>query len=138
MDRTPLALLENSVEAVAGSGIDIVPEFFDRFYAAWPEQRDNFNRPGTTYGAMVNEMLSVLALLAGTDNGSEMVMADCIARHHSYGQIAGADFASAVRLLMDTMRHAAGSAWQADHTNVWEKLLARLDAAVAHVETLKV
>lgn len=138
MDRTPLALLENSVEAVAGAGIDIVPEFFDRFYSAWPDQQDNFNRPGTTHGAMVKEMLSVLALLAGNDNGSDLVLADCLARHQSYGQIAGPDFANAVRLLMETMRQAAGSAWQVEYTDVWEQLLAQLDAAVAHIETLKV
>lgn len=35
-------LIEASLDAVAASGIDIVPEFFVRFFATRPEQRDNF------------------------------------------------------------------------------------------------
>ncbi|MBC2670603.1 globin [Novosphingobium piscinae] len=136
MTCAPGSVLEASIEAVAGTGLDVVPEFFARFYEAWPEQRDDFSRPATTQGAMVNEMLAILAALATDDPVGDALIADCTARHHSYGAIAAADFTEAARMLMDTMQRAAGSAWRAEHTQVWSALLTRLRDAVDRAETV--
>lgn len=134
MTAQPGDLLEASIEAVARADVDIVPAFFERFYAAHPEQRDNFNRPGATQGAMVNEMLTILGLLADDKAASDALVADCLARHHSYGDIAGTDFTEAVQILMETMQAAAGPAWLPDYSTAWSTLLGRLQDCVERTD----
>lgn len=105
------ALLQEALEAVADSGIDIVPLFFERFFEIHPEQRDSFNRPVATQGAMVNEMLEYICAIAVREEWVEASIAATLAKHHSYGDINGALFGSALNILTDALAAAAGAAW---------------------------
>ncbi|MFM6830671.1 MAG: globin [Novosphingobium sp.] len=125
-NHAPGRIFEASIEAVALTSIDVVPMFFDWFFQAQPEQRDNFNRPGATQGAMVNEMIAFLADLACGDASVDHRIHDCISRHHSYGAIASAQFAEACEVLHETMKSAAGRNWVPEYSRVWAMLIDRL------------
>lgn len=112
-------LIKASLEAVVASGIDIVPEFFARFFAIWPEQRDNFQRPLATQGQMVTEMLDFLMAQASGEVWVARSFESCVDRHHSYGAIAPADFARCLTLLVETLAHAAGPCWKPEFTRAW-------------------
>lgn len=116
---TDAALIEASLEAVALSDKDIVPLFFERFYAAYPEQRDCFSRPNATQGTMVNEMLSFLAALAANEPWVEKSIADCIAKHQSYGDVTAEKFEGAISILIEVMTHEAGPNWCPAYSDLW-------------------
>lgn len=113
------ALMEASLEVVANSGIDIVAEFFDRFFAAYPEQRDSFQRPQATQGAMVTEMLDYLLAQGAQEGWVDGSFAECTQRHDSYSNIAPVDFANTLRILVQTLAFAAGAEWRPQFSDVW-------------------
>lgn len=113
------ALIEASLEAVAASGIDIVPEFFARFFAHWPEQCDNFQRPLTSQGEMVTEMLDFLIAQASGEGWTVESFESCMDRHHSYADIDPADFAQSLAILVETLAAVAGPGWKPEFTLAW-------------------
>jgi hemoglobin-like flavoprotein len=135
MNQTPhqtaqASLLEASLEAVAASGVDIVPEFFNRFFAAWPHQQDSFNRPQATQEAMVAEMLDFLLAQASGEQWIEASVQDCMDRHHSYADIQIDNFEQSLTMLVETLASAAGDAWRPEYAAAWHD---QVRAVVTHV-----
>lgn len=121
-----IATFEASLATVAKSDVDIVPEFFSRFFAAHPEQREGFYRPGATQGAMVNEMISFLAAVAAREEWVLGAIEDSMAKHQSYGVVAPELFKSALDILVETMAAVAGTEWRAEYADLWSLLTSQL------------
>lgn len=114
-----------SIEAVALTGVDIVPLFFERLFERYPEQRDNFQRPAATQGAMVDDMIALLAEFASGSPTARAALHDCLDRHQSYGPIAIEHFTEAWNILLKTCEVVAGRDWSTRFSQYWSNLVAQ-------------
>lgn len=126
-------VIEASLEAVVGDGLDIVPFFFARFFAAHPDQQHNFQRPQATQGAMVNEMLDYLIAIDGNEVWLKDALDATLAKHHSYGDLAVPVFESALNILVTTLAQAAGGRWTPCFQAEWDR---RIGAVMAMIRLL--
>lgn len=117
------ASFDASLLAAATSDQDIVQEFFTRFFARHPGQRDSFNRPNTTQGAMVNEMIALLEAIAAQEIWADQTLESSVALHQSYGEICPHLFESALNILKDTMASVAGEKWHPEYELSWQQLI---------------
>lgn len=124
--KTAHDVFNASLEAAAASGVDIIPEFFSRFFAAHPEQRDSFCRPNSTQGAMVNEMILMLGGIAAGDAWTNEALETSVGMHQSYGEIGPDLYDSALTILRQTVATSAGTAWREDYDAVWHQLGSQL------------
>lgn len=128
-------MIDASLEAVAQSGVDIVPAYFERFYSTFPEQLEAFNRPNATQGAMVNEMISFIAASASEEAWVDAAVDDTAARHSSYGEISPDQFKRAIDILIEVLANAGGAAWRPEHTDVWLVHAKRIEARLRQFQT---
>lgn len=125
MADSPVTRFDASIEAVALTGVDIVPLFFERLFERYPEQRDNFQRPAATQGAMVNDMVALLAEFASASPTAQATLQDCLDRHQSYGPIAIEHFTEAWNILLKTCEAVAAGDWGARFSQLWSNLVAQ-------------
>ncbi|MEL0252526.1 MAG: globin [Novosphingobium sp.] len=123
MSECPVTRFAASIEAVALTGVDIVPLFFERLFERYPEQRDNFQRPAATQGAMVNDMITMLAQFASGSPTARATLHDCLDRHQSYGPIAIEHFTEAWNILLKTCEVVAGGDWSTRFSQLWSNLI---------------
>ena len=109
-----------ALDAVAESGVDIVPLFFERFYAACPEQAALFCNRGSSEGLMVNEMLSMLLAQAGEEAWLPTMMRAQINTHHDHGDIQLEQYRVTLGLLLETMQAVAGERWTPTFNKAWQ------------------
>lgn len=122
-----LALLE----AVGDAGVDPAPLFFDRFYAAYPHERERFCNRASSEGLMVNEMLSMLLAQAGGEPWVSTMMRAQVNTHHDHGEVALDQYRVAFDLLLDVLAEAAGERWKTDDAAVWRAQADGLFALIA-------
>jgi hemoglobin-like flavoprotein len=106
--------------AVAESGVDIVPLFFERFDAACPEQATLFCNRGSAEGLMVNEMLSMLLAQAAEEPWLPTMMRAQINTHHDHGDIQLEQYRVTLGLLMETLQSVAGERWTPAFSEAWQ------------------
>ena len=125
---SPPDLLAASLEAVGET--DIVPPYFARFFALFPEQEERFHNRGSSQGLMVNEMLSYLLAQSGGEGWVPTMMRAQVITHRDHGEIALAQYRRSLDLLVEVMAEAAGPAWRAEYTRAWQGEIDRLFALI--------
>lgn len=120
------SIISASLDVVAETGIDITPIFFDRFFSDHPDQRDAFNRPQTTQGAMINEIIDFIIALEADDDWITDAINSTVAKHHSYGDISPVDFENVLRTLVETLSTVADQRWTFDFSQAWFTQISRL------------
>ena len=128
---TAHALMMQSLEAVAGTGTDLVPRYFERFFALYPAQEGNFHNRVTSRGGMVNEMLTMLLAQAEGAAWVPTIMRAQVATHYDHGDIALEQYRGALDLLVEVLAEAAGQGWDAAQERAWRGEAERLFALIA-------
>ena len=123
-------LMLASLDAVADAEVDIVPRFFARFYADHPQDRAMFHNPGSSHGAMVNEIMDTLLALAGGEEWVELMLRNQVRTHHDHGDIPLERYAQALDLFIAVLAEAAGPAWTAAHHHAWRTQADRMLAII--------
>lgn len=123
-------LMLASLEAVAAADVDLVPRFFARFYGAHPQDRVMFHNPGSSHGAMVNEIMDTLLALASGEEWVELMLRNQVRTHHDHGDIPLDRYAQALDLFLDVLADAAGPAWTADCQHAWRAQADRMMAII--------
>lgn len=120
-----------SLDLVGESGVDIVPLFFARFYAKWPDERERFCNRTSSEGLMVNEMLAMLLAFAAEEPWLRTMMRAQVNTHHDHGNIALEQYAEVFAMLVDVLRDAAGSEWSPELDAVWGEAATGLFGIIA-------
>jgi hemoglobin-like flavoprotein len=113
------ALMTASLDSIAEQGVDIVPAYFARFYAAFPDDEANFHNRAASQGAMVNEMLTMLLAQAAGETWVPMIMRAQVTTHYNHGDIALSQYRDALTLLVDVLAEATGPDWSAVQDAAW-------------------
>lgn len=122
-------ILETSFDLVAPHGDELVEDFYDRLFTTAPEVRSLFPEDMTRQRTMV---LATLVLLRKSLRNLDRILPTLRslgARHVGYGA-QPEHYPVVGRLLIESMAHAAGSAWRPEYTRAWA---AALDALVAEM-----
>lgn len=120
-----------SLDLVAEAGVDIVPAYFERFFALYPADAENFHNRASAQGAMVNEMLTMLLAQAAGEDWVPMIMRAQVTTHYTHGDIALEQYRGALTLLVDVLRDTAGSGWTAAYEQAWSEEAEALFALIA-------
>ncbi len=120
-----------SLDLVGESGVDIVPLFFARFYAQWPDERARFCNRASSEGLMVNEMLAMLLAFAAQEPWLPTMMRAQVNTHHDHGDIALEQYRTTLAMLLDVLREAAGERWTPHDNTLWEQAADGLFATIA-------
>lgn len=120
-----------SLELVGERGADIVPTFFERFYARFPDQRERFCNRASSEGLMVNEMLGMLMAQAGGEPWVDTMMRAQVYTHHDHGEIILDSYRAAMDLLVEVLEEAAGAGWESSWTAAWQESADGLFAVIA-------
>ena len=133
MSQLTADILAHSLDVIGEAGVDITPIFYEKFFAAYPEQKENFYQFESSSGMMVNEMLaSVLALAAGEPWLTEFLQNIVIA-HRSYGDIPGTAYADLLDLLVDSLADAAGPKWKEKFSLAWESQISEMKKLITQI-----
>ena len=131
IDNELVAILEESLCAVAEADEDITPHFFDRFFAEHPEHRAEFFHPSITCGPMVNEMLENLMALAMQESWVRGNIQGLVIAHRSFGDIPLPIYGKTLDLLVDTLAKVAGDRWTPEFDAAWRNQCAILKDIIA-------
>lgn len=127
---SPQELMTQTLEAVAAADVDIVPLYFERFFARWPEQEGLFHNRASSQGTMINEMIGML--LAGAEGADwvPMFMRAQVTTHHDHGGIMLEHYRASLDLLIEVLAEAAGPGWNAAQDRAWREATASLFALI--------
>lgn len=112
-------MMITSLDHIANADIDIVPLFFDAFYASYPEERERFCNRASSEGLMVNEMIAMLLASANQEPWLGTMMRAQVNTHHDHGKIALEQYRTALNLLVSVLRVSAGTNWNEDTAAAW-------------------
>ena len=129
----PHEVMTASLDAVAEAGGDIVPVYFERFFAQRPADSAMFHNRAASQGAMVNEMLSMLLAQAGNEEWVPMMMRAQVTTHWDHGEIALQRYRDALDLLVDVLADTAGARWLPEYEAAWRGQVERMFALIARV-----
>ena len=122
-----------SLDAVAEAGVDIVPVYFERFFAQQPADSAMFHNRAASQGAMVGEMLTMLLAQAAGEEWVPMMMRAQVATHWDHGPIALERYRNALDLLVDVLAETAGALWLPEYEAAWRGQVKRMFALIARV-----
>lgn len=122
-----------SLELVAEAGVDIVPVYFERFFAQCPADSAMFHNRAASQGAMVNEMLTMLLAQAASEEWVPMMMRAQVTTHWDHGTIPLERYRDALDLLVDVLADTAGPRWLPEHDAAWRGQMERMLALIARV-----
>jgi len=108
-----------SLEAVAETGMDIVPLYFQRYFATFPGDESMFYNRQSSLGIMVNEMLTALLSQAEGSDWVPTYLRAQVATHHDKGIIPVERYRAALGILIDVLGATAGDRWTADFEDAW-------------------
>lgn len=130
-DEKRAELMMQSLEVVADTGQDIVPIFFDRFFAAYPEQRRSFYHPNVTCGAMVNEILESLMGMATGETWVPGSIQSLVVAHRSFGDIPLDQYSGLLDIMIKTLAEIAGPRWTPEFEAAWQEQADELKQIIA-------
>lgn len=124
-------LMEATLIAIAQADIDITPPLFERFFAAFPEQRPAFTNLGAASGRMTSETIEAMIGLATDEHWVPVTIAHFVDLHRNYGEIPYAQYAAFVDMTVDALADAAEAGWSEAQALAWRTQAARLNAMIA-------
>lgn len=127
---TPHGLMMGSLEALAEAGIDIVPRFYVRFFAVYPEQEANFHNRVSSRGLMVNDMVAMLLAQAEGADWLPLVLRAQVATHNDKAAIVLEQYRGTLDLLVDTLAEAAAADWTGAEDRAWRGAAAGVFALI--------
>lgn len=130
MAKDDAALMEESLVAVADSGVEIRDTVFDRFFAAFPDHREAFLSVETTARQMTEETLEMLYGLAQGESWVWPRIADLVYEHQAYGDPGLREYGGFVRLLIEELGNAAGDGWTAACEGAWIRQAEKLEEMI--------
>lgn len=125
------AQIEATLIAVAQADIDITPALFDRFFAAFPEQRPAFINLAAASGRMTNETIEAMVGLAAGEPWVPVTITNFVDLHRNYGEIPQAQYMAFVDMVVDALADATGTGWNDGQERVWRTQARRLNAMIA-------
>lgn len=123
---TPHDTMMASLEAVGETGVDIVPLYFQRYFAIHPTDEAMFYNRQTSQGTMVNEMLTALLSQAEGSDWVHTYLRAQITTHHDKGVFPVERYRAALDILVDVLRDTAGDRWSATYDAAWRNEAARM------------
>ena len=118
--QTDAALMEATLTAAAGSGIELRHPLFARWFAAWPERSATFINADASSRRMTDETLEMMLGLAKSEELWVGPLVDELAfTHRSYGRLPWAEYESWIDLMIVVLGELAGEAWNADAEAAW-------------------
>lgn len=128
---SPHAEMTRTIEAIGAAGVDIVPLYFERFFARYPAQLGLFHNRASSQGAMVNEMLTMLLAQGQGEDWVPTMMRAQVTTHFDHGDIELTQYRGALDLLVEVLGQAAGRDWNAAQATAWQAQADRLYALIA-------
>ena len=128
---TPHGLMTGSLERLAEAGNDIVPRFYERFFALWPGQEANFHNRVSSRGLMVNDMVAMLLAQAEAADWLPMILRAQVSTHHDHGHIELEHYRGALDLLVDVLGETAGPDWSDAEERAWREQAGGLFGLIA-------
>ena len=123
--------MASTLVAVADADIDIIPGLFERFFAAFPEQRPAFINLAAASGRMTNETIQALVGLAADESWVPVTITNFVDLHRNYGEIPQAQYMAFVDMVVDALADAAGAGWNEHAECAWQAQAGRLKAMIA-------
>jgi hypothetical protein len=124
-------LIEQSLIAVADSGIEIRHALFERFFATWPERRATFYNLETSGVRMTDETIQMMAGLATGESWVWPLIAELTFTHRNYGHLPVEEYDSFIDLTVEELGKAAGESWTGECEALWLKQAAELKRLIA-------
>ena len=125
------AQMEATLDAIAEAEIDIIPGLFERFFAAFPEQRPAFINLAAASGRMTNETIEALVGLATDEPWVPVTITNFVDLHRNYGEIPQSHYTAFVDMVVEALADAAGAEWNEHQENAWRTQAQRLNAMIA-------
>lgn len=125
------AHMERTLLAIADRDVDIAPSLFERFLAAFPEQRATFTNLEAAMGRMTNETVEALLGLAAHEFWVPVTITNFVDLHRNYGQIPLSHYVAFVNMVVDALAHAAGPGWSPAQETAWRTQAKRLNVMIA-------
>ena len=123
--------MEATLVAIAEADIDIIPGLFERFFAAFPEQRPAFINLAAASGRMANETIEALVGLAADESWVPVTITNFVDLHRNYGEIPQAHYTTFVDMVVDALADAAAAGWNDQQERAWRSQAGRLNAMIA-------
>lgn len=121
--------MEASLETIS---IDVTPIVFERFFAAYPQQKGNFYVPEVSCGRMVNESISILLGLAADERWARPAIENFMGLHRAnYDPISVEEYGRFLDLLVDVLAETAGAAWGEAADHAWRDQAERFKGLIA-------
>lgn len=130
-DDDALAQMEKTLLAIAETGVDIAPPLFERFLAAFPEQRASFTNLEAAMGRMTNETVEALMGIAGDEFWVPVTITNFVDLHRNYGTIPLAQYVAFVDMVVDVLAEASGAGWSSAQDAAWRTQARRLNRMIA-------
>lgn len=125
------AQMEITLFAIADSDVDIAPMLFERFLAAFPEQRATFTNLEAAMGRMTNETVEALLGLATGEYWVPVTITNFVDLHRNYGAIPFAHYVAFVDMVVEALAEAAGRGWSSAQEAAWKAQAKRLNLMIA-------
>lgn len=120
-----------SLEVVAETEVDIVPLYFQRYFACFPGDESMFYNRQSSLGIMVNEMLTALLSQAEGSDWVPTYLRAQVATHHDKGIIPVERYRAALGMLIDVLGETAGDRWSVAYESAWRGEAAKMYELIA-------
>ena len=111
--------------------IDITPLLFDRFFAAFPEQRAAFHNLEAAAGRMTNETVEAMVGLASDEPWVATTIINFVDLHRNYGSFTPELYAAFVDMTVETLATASGTKWSEAQNDAWRRQAMRLNHLIS-------
>lgn len=128
------AIMEASLAHLADTGVELRHGLYARFFAAHPHRVKEFLSPEATSRRMADETLQMLYGLAAQEDWVETLIAELVATHRSYGDLALSEYDSFIDLLVEELAATLGSGWTPACALAWGRQADRLKAMIAKAQ----
>lgn len=121
-----LDIMNGTLEAIGEAEIDPVPLYFERFFARFPEQDEQFHNRSSSEGMMFNEMLELLLGMAADKKWIPVLACSHVRTHDDHCDIGSEQYRGSLELMLEVLKEAAGDAWDERQQAAWRTEIERL------------
>lgn len=124
-------IINDSLDAIYGSGTDIVDPFYKKLFEEYPGSEDGFHDSVSIQGNMLNEIMGTFLAIAAGESWVENFVHEQVVAHRGYADIPLAQYRRALDLFVTVLAEAAGEKWCAEWSRCWRE---QADALFSIVE----